>query len=147
MHAAGGWAAWWAAWRAPWSAARQARLGDRALGEDGLPLGPLRGFDFASGGSLALAGQALALWRAQPVAAVISDRHMPGIDGPALLQRIAEEAQAAGQGMPCRILCTGSPDSAAAIGVDAVLQKPVTLAALHRVLRASGVEAAAEAVR
>lgn len=31
---------------APWSAARQARLGDRALGEDGLPLGPLRGFDF-----------------------------------------------------------------------------------------------------
>ena len=31
---------------APWSAERRAHLGDRALGEDGLPLGPLRGFDF-----------------------------------------------------------------------------------------------------
>jgi hypothetical protein len=31
---------------APWSAGRQARLGHRALGGDGLPLGPLRGFDF-----------------------------------------------------------------------------------------------------
>ncbi len=31
---------------APWSTERRAHLGDRALGEDGLPLGPLRGFDF-----------------------------------------------------------------------------------------------------
>ena len=43
------------------------------------------------------AAEALAQWRSQPVAAVISDRHMPGDDGPTLLQRIADEARAAGR--------------------------------------------------
>ncbi len=85
------------------------------------------------------AEQGLALWRAQPVAAVISDRHMPGTDGPALLQRIADEALASGRRPPCRILCTGDAGDHAALLVDAVLDKPVTLAALHRALQAGGV--------
>jgi two-component system sensor histidine kinase EvgS len=85
------------------------------------------------------AEQALAAWQAQPVAAVISDRHMPGTDGPALLHRIADEARARGLPPPCRILCTGHPGDPAVLGVDAVLDKPVTLAALRRVLSASGV--------
>ena len=87
----------------------------------------------------AQADDGLALWRTQPVAAVISDRHMPGTDGPALLQRIADEALAGGRSPPCRILCTGDAVNAAALGVDAVLQKPVTLAALRRALLAAGV--------
>lgn len=85
------------------------------------------------------AEQALAAWQAQPVGAVISDRHMPGSDGPAMLRRIADEARARGLPPPCRILCTGHPGDPAALGVDAVLDKPVTLAALHRVLAACGV--------
>ncbi|MES2718936.1 MAG: transporter substrate-binding domain-containing protein [Pseudomonadota bacterium] len=85
------------------------------------------------------AEQGLALWRTQPVAAVISDRHMPGTDGPALLQRIADEALASGRRPPCRILCTGDAGDPAALLVDAVLDKPVTLAALHRALQAGGV--------
>jgi two-component system sensor histidine kinase EvgS len=85
------------------------------------------------------ADQALAAWQAQPVGAVISDRHMPGTDGPALLRRIADEARARGLPPPCRILCTGHPGDPEALGVDAVLDKPVTLAALRRVLMASGV--------
>ena len=96
----------------------------------------------AAGYGVAEAGdaeQALAAWRSQPVAAVISDRHMPGADGPTLLQRIADEARASGRPPPCRILCTGHPGDPAALGVDAVLDKPVTLAALRRVLAAGGV--------
>jgi len=89
------------------------------------------------------AEEALAHWRSQPVAAVISDRHMPGDDGPRLLQHIADDARAAGRAMPARILCTGHPDDAAALGVDTVLEKPVTLAALHRALQAAGVHPAA----
>lgn len=92
------------------------------------------------------AAQALAAWQAQPVAAVISDRHMPGTDGPALLRRIADEACARGLPPPCRILCTGHPGDPAALGVDAVLDKPVTLAALRRVLSASGVHPVADLV-
>ncbi|GCL65782.1 transporter substrate-binding domain-containing protein [Pseudaquabacterium pictum] len=89
------------------------------------------------------AAEALAQWRGQPVAAVISDRHMPGDDGPTLLQRITDEARAAGRPPPGRILCTGHPGDAAALGVDLVLEKPVTLAALHRALLAAGVHPAA----
>lgn len=88
------------------------------------------------------ADQALAAWQARPVAAVISDRHMPGIDGPSLLGRIADDARARGLPPPCRILCTGHPGDPAALGVDAVLDKPVTLAALRRVLAAGGVRPA-----
>jgi two-component system sensor histidine kinase EvgS len=85
------------------------------------------------------ADDGLAQWRTQPVAAVISDRHMPGTDGPALLQRIADDALRSGRPLPCRILCTGDPDGAVVPGVDAVLEKPVTLAALRRALQAAGV--------
>jgi two-component system sensor histidine kinase EvgS len=92
------------------------------------------------------AAQALAAWQAQPVAAVISDRHMPGTGGTALLQRIADEARARGLPPPCRILCTGHPGDPAALGVDAVLDKPVTLAALRRVLVAGGVQPAVDAL-
>lgn len=87
------------------------------------------------------AEQGLALWHTKAVAAVVSDRHMPGLDGPTLLRRIGDEARAAGRSPPCRILCTGSPDEAPAGDADAVLQKPVTLAAVHRVLQAAGVHA------
>ena len=89
------------------------------------------------------ADEALLQWRSQPVAAVVSDRHMPGSDGPTLLHRIADDARSAGRPLPLRVLCTGHPGDAVALGVDAVLAKPVTLAALQRALQAAGVHPAA----
>ncbi len=97
----------------------------------------------AAGYAVAEAGNAddaLVLWRSQPVAAVISDRHMPGTDGPTLLRQIADEARAGGRGLPCRILCTGSPAEVLASDADAVLAKPVSPAALRRALLAAGVQ-------
>jgi CheY-like chemotaxis protein len=91
------------------------------------------------------ASEGLALWRSQGAATVISDRHMPGGDGPELLRRIAEEAQAAGCRPPWRILCTGDPGApgeAAALGVDLVIEKPVTLAVLQQALRSGAAQAA-----
>ena len=63
--------------------------------------------------------------------------------GPTLLHRLADEARSAGLPLPLRVLCTGHPGDAAALGVDAVLAKPVTLAALQRALQAGGVHPAA----
>jgi PncC family amidohydrolase len=66
------------------------------------------------------ADEALLQWRSQPVAAVVSDRHMPGSDGPTLLHRIADDARSAGRPLPLRVLCTGHPGDAVALGVDAL---------------------------
>jgi len=85
------------------------------------------------------ATQALAWWRAQDLAAVVSDRRMPGMDGATLLQCIADEAVASGRRAPCRLLCTGEADEAVPPAVQRVLAKPVSDAALADALAALGV--------
>ena len=85
------------------------------------------------------ADQALALWRGQPVAAVVSDRHMPGGDGPALLRQIAADALSSGRPCPRRLLCTGDADPALASEVDLLLAKPVTVGILANALASLGV--------
>ena len=83
---------------------------------------------------------ALACWQQHDLAAVISDRHMPGgDDGPALLARIQADAQARGRTVPACVLCTGSPDEPAEASLDAVLAKPVRPQDLHATLAAIGV--------
>ena len=82
---------------------------------------------------------ALACWRQQPLAAVISDRHMPGMDGPALLRQIADEAATTGRACPRRLLCTGDADPACAAAADLVLAKPVSVALLGGALATLGV--------
>ena len=82
---------------------------------------------------------ALACWRQQPLAAVISDRHMPGMDGPTLLRQIADEAAATGRPCPRRLLCTGDADPACAAAADLVLAKPVSVALLSGALATLGV--------
>ncbi|OYV01412.1 MAG: hypothetical protein CFE45_04970, partial [Burkholderiales bacterium PBB5] len=84
---------------------------------------------------------ALALWHRMPLAAVISDRHMPGGDGPALLASIQRDARSSGRPVPRCLLCsgdtefsTGAPDAA-----DLVLRKPVQVATLTAALAQLGV--------
>jgi two-component system sensor histidine kinase EvgS len=90
------------------------------------------------------------------VAAVITDLHMPGMDGAELLCRLRSAAPAAGAG-PLLVLCSGDlsvPDPAAPAAAegaveasntgardlaDAHLAKPVDLQALQQVLRQGGV--------
>ena len=88
------------------------------------------------------AEQALDLWHQQrqpPVVAVISDRHMPGGDGPALLRQITEDALANHRPCPRRLLCTGDPDPTLADEVDLLLTKPVTVQLLTDALTSLGV--------
>jgi len=88
------------------------------------------------------AQDALALWRSTPLAAVISDRHMPGTDGPALLASIQREARASGQAPPRCLLCTGDShfaDNGMPPAVDTLLRKPVQLATLIAALGQLGV--------
>ncbi|OYU98379.1 MAG: hypothetical protein CFE45_16695 [Burkholderiales bacterium PBB5] len=86
------------------------------------------------------ADPAMACWQQHDLAAVISDRHMPGgDDGPALLARIQADARAHGRAVPACVLCTGSPDEQSAAGLDAVLTKPVRPQDLHATLAALGV--------
>jgi two-component system sensor histidine kinase EvgS len=85
---------------------------------------------------------ALALWRGMPLAAVISDRHMAGTDGPALLAAIRREAQASGRPLPRCLLCTGDDqftDPTPPPAIDLVLRKPVQLATLTAALAQLGV--------
>ena len=84
------------------------------------------------------ADEAMACWRQQELAAVISDRHMPGTDGPALLRAIREDAAASGRQLPRLLLCTGTPEHADALAVDRVLIKPVSLAELSTALEQLG---------
>jgi two-component system sensor histidine kinase EvgS len=89
---------------------------------------------------------ALALWHLQPLAAVISDRHMPDLDGPTLLATVRDEARARGLAPPRAVLCTGDDawgDSGTRGGpgpaVDLVLRKPVQVATLTAALGQLGV--------
>ena len=82
---------------------------------------------------------ALACWRTQALAAVISDRHMPGMDGPTLLRQIGAEASASGRPCPRRLLCTGDTELTDAGDADRVLAKPVSLALLRSALDTLGV--------
>ena len=85
------------------------------------------------------AEQALACWRGQDLAAVISDRHMPGIDGLTLLGQISADAAASGRHCPRRLLCTGDADASCADAAETVLAKPVSVARLAGALAALGV--------
>ena len=82
---------------------------------------------------------ALACWQQQPLAAVITDRHMPGMDGPSLLRQITADAAATGRPCPRRLLCTGDTDPAGVGDADRVLVKPVSAALLVSALAALGV--------
>jgi two-component system sensor histidine kinase EvgS len=83
---------------------------------------------------------ALACWQQHALAAVISDRHMPGgDDGPVLLAKIQADARAQGRPLPACLLCTGSPDEPSEATLDAVLSKPVRPQDLHAALAAAGV--------
>ncbi len=87
---------------------------------------------------------ALALWRSSGAAAVVTDRHMPGIDGTQLLATIAAEAAAGHGEAPFGVLCTGDVPDANSLpaAVDRVLVKPVAAVALRETLRELGVVAA-----
>ena len=87
--------------------------------------------------------QALGKARGSALAAVISDRHMPGIDGPTLLRLIGQQAIDDGLRCPARLLCSGDvdPESGPWDGIDAVLSKPVSAAALIGLLATLGVRA------
>ena len=83
---------------------------------------------------------AMACWKLNDLAVVISDRYMPGgDDGPALLAMIQADALAQGRAVPACVLCTGSPDEPAQASLDAVLAKPVRPQDLHATLAAIGV--------
>ena len=83
--------------------------------------------------------EALAIWHSQDLAAVISDRHMPGADGPALLRQIRDEAHAQHRVCPGLVLCTGDTDIAAAAELEVILTKPVSVAQLAQALGSLGV--------
>ena len=87
--------------------------------------------------------QALGKARGSALAAVISDRHMPGIDGPTLLRLIGQQAIDDGLRCPARLLCSGDvdPESGPCDGIDAVLSKPVRPTALIGLLATLGVRA------
>ena len=93
----------------------------------------------------ASAEAALPLWRRHGVAAVVSDRFMPGLDGPTLLRLIGQEAADGGRTCPARLLCSGdaAPEGGLPEGVDAVPSKPVSAAVLMDLLAALGVRPAA----
>ena len=88
---------------------------------------------------------ALPLWRQHGVAAVVSDRWMPGLDGPALLRQIGQEAADSGRTCPARLLCSGdaAPEGGLPDGIDAVLSKPVSAGVLMALLSSLGVRPAA----
>lgn len=85
------------------------------------------------------ADEALAIWHSQDLAAVISDRHMPGADGPALLRQIRDEAHAQHRVCPGLVLCSGDTDIAAAAELEVILTKPVSVVQLTEALSSLGV--------
>jgi CheY-like chemotaxis protein len=101
----------------------------------------------AMGLHVVVAGTAPAAWellRSQHFACVLVDRHLPGMDGAELVRRWrAEEAQRGLARVPM-IAVTGDVDDKSraaclAAGVDAVLGKPVSRAALAAAMQALGV--------
>ena len=100
------------------------------------------GWDVLQAGN---AEAALPLWRQHGVAAVVSDRFMPGLDGPTLLRLIGQEAADSGRTCPARLLCSGdaAPEGGLPDGIDAVLSKPVSAAVLMDMLAALGARPAA----
>ena len=85
------------------------------------------------------AEEALAVWHSQDLAAVISDRHMPGADGQALLRQIRAEAHNQHRVCPSLVLCSGDTDIAAAAELESILTKPVSLVQLTETLARLGV--------
>lgn len=87
----------------------------------------------------ASAVQALSDWQAHPVGLVLTDCHMPELDGPGFAQRLRALA-AQGLQQPCIIALTGAADAdmharCLAAGMDGVLVKPLRTAALQACLR------------
>ena len=81
--------------------------------------------------------QALALWRHKPFALLLTDLHMPGMDGYELVHRLRAE-EAPGERRPMLALTANALKGEAAralqAGMDDCLTKPITLAALHQAL-------------
>lgn len=100
----------------------------RALIVDALDQMGVRGVTLAKDGK-----SALAALMAQPVHLVISDMHMPGLDGLALLKGLREFKPTSRVGF---ILVTGSADKTLvergrAFGLNNLVMKPFTVAALR----------------
>lgn len=81
--------------------------------------------------------QALELWRSRQYALLISDLHMPVMDGYALAEAIRKEEQA-GEHIPIIAftanISRGERDQCMAAGMDAFLTKPAQTEMLHKVL-------------
>ena len=83
--------------------------------------------------------QALALWRAGDYALLITDLHMPEMDGYALAHAIRRDERAPGSARPSRIpilaltanALRGEADRVRAAGMDDYLTKPIQLLALR----------------
>lgn len=100
----------------------------RALIVDALDQMGVRGVTLAKDGK-----SALTALMAQPVHLVISDMHMPGLDGLALLKGLREFKPTSRVGF---ILVTGSADKTLvergrAFGLNNLVMKPFTVAALR----------------
>jgi CheY-like chemotaxis protein len=94
----------------------------------------------ASGFEVAEAGngvEALNVMSKNPVAVILTDLRMPGMGGPELAKHVTQR----GHRRPRLILMSGSvhlaPDSAATLGVDAILAKPFTREQLVQTIRAA----------
>lgn len=85
--------------------------------------------------------QALEIWRERRVGLVLTDRHMPVLDGPGLARAMREIEAAEGRARTPIIGCTASAmkeEAALCIGagMDGCLAKPVDLGRLDQVLKA-----------
>ena len=81
--------------------------------------------------------EGLAKWRSRPYALVLTDVHMPGMDGLEMTRRIRADEPAAGSGRHTPIVAVtanalkGNEEHVLSAGLDAYLTKPVTLARLR----------------
>lgn len=76
------------------------------------------------------------------VAAVVTDLHMPGLDGLALLHALRQQGRPGPGQQPLLVLCSGDVPQSEGEGMppaDARLVKPVDVQALRQVLRQGGV--------
>ena len=90
-------------------------------------------------GHIAVDGaEALRLWRAGTYAMLLSDLHMPNVDGYELAASIRRDEEAGGTHLPIIALTAnalhGEAERATAAGMDGYLTKPVPLATLREVL-------------
>ena len=79
--------------------------------------------------------EALTLWRAQGYALVMTDTHMPDLDGYSLARQIRAEEEASGGKRSTIIALTanalkGEAERCLAVGMDAYLTKPLDVAQL-----------------